>query len=155
MPGLEARDRRRRLACGHNSSVSASGSVRARFDRPVLVSNLVSGAVWCTLIAVASWPVALLVLAYVLAVALFLAAVYARPALSRRQEALAWVAPWLVGVGLFLALLAGVDDGDGPATLAGFVSAAVVASVLFVGWQLVSLAVRQLMAWRRSVRGGL
>lgn len=71
----------------------------ARLDCPVLVGNLVSGALWLLLLALlGAWPLSLIGAAYVAAAGAFLARVYAREHLSRKQEALAWALPWLGAV---------------------------------------------------------
>ena len=49
--------------------------------------------------------------AYVATGSVFLAAVYARDALTRRQEALAWTAPWLAAVALWVWIGAGIEGG--------------------------------------------
>ncbi len=77
----------------------------------------------------------------------FLAAVYARPALARRHEVGAWVASWLAAVALWTWVLVGVEGGTSFLLLTaggGFV----VATPCYLVWQAVALAVRQLLAWR-------
>jgi len=126
---------------------------RARLDRPVLLGNLVSGAVWLWPLAVPwalnSLPLFVFGAVYVLVCSVFLAAVYARPVLSRNQELLAWVAPWLVAVALWAVLLVGTEFEN---TVGHYLMAISVAMFIvtpcYLVWQIVALAVRQLLAWR-------
>ena len=76
--------------------------MRARLDRPVLVGNLVSGGLWLSPLSVLAPIVFMTGLVYVVAGSVLLAAVYARPVLTREQEALAWITPWIAAVALFL-----------------------------------------------------
>jgi hypothetical protein len=120
----------------------------------VLVGNLVSGAVWLWPLAVpwtgiASWPMFVLGAVYVVAAGVFLAAVYARPVLTRRQEVLAWIAPWLAAVALW-AVLIGSSEFENTVShyLLALGVGLIIASPLYLVWQIVALAVRQLIAWR-------
>jgi hypothetical protein len=119
----------------------------ARLDRRVLTANLIAGAMWLLLLAFASWPLALIGAAYVAAGSVFLAAVLARDTLTRRQEALAWAAPWLVAVALWTWLGAETDGGTSYG-LQTLWFGLVIATGCYLAWQIVALAVRQLMAWR-------
>jgi hypothetical protein len=120
-------------------------------DQPVLVANLVSGGLWLAVLALRGlWPLALVGAAYVVVAGAFLAAVYARASLTRRQEAWAWVVAWLAAVALWVALLVLVDDGTGPGWVAALVGGSVIATLVFLGWQLTALAVRQVLAWRSA-----
>ena len=122
--------------------------LRARLDRPVLVGNLVSGVVWLLLTLSLTWSVPLFLIgaAYVAAGSVFLAAVYARDALTKRQEALAWAAPWLVAVGLWAWIGAGIKDGSsGSGWLLALWLGLCVGTPCYLAWQFVALAVRQLM----------
>src|SRR5690606_24265726 len=105
------------------------------------------GVLFLVVLAVMSWPLAVLGAAYVAAASVFLAAVYARRALTRRQEAAAWVAPWLAAVALWTWVLAGVEGGTSSWLLAVWFGL-VVATPCYLAWQALALAVRQLMAWR-------
>ncbi|MBC7761549.1 MAG: hypothetical protein H7201_07070 [Candidatus Saccharibacteria bacterium] len=75
---------------------------RPRLNRQVLAGNLASGAA-LLLLAFVFVPSPLLLLTgavYIAGASSFLASVYARHTLTGRQEALAWVAPWLAAVAL-------------------------------------------------------
>jgi hypothetical protein len=122
---------------------------RARLDRPVLVGNLVSGTVWLCPLAYLSPLVFLIGAVYVGAGSLFLAAVYARPTLSRRQEVLAWVAPWLVAVALWAVLIGGTEfETTGSHYLMALSVGLFIATPSYLAWQSVALAVRHFLAWR-------
>jgi len=136
-----------------DDTATATEPVRARLDRPVLIGNLVSGAVWLWPLAV-PWalnavPLFLVGAVYVLVSSVFLAAVYARPLLTRKQEVLAWVAPWLVAVALWAVLIGGTEFEN---TVSHYLMAIsigmVIATPCYLVWQIVALAVRQLLAWR-------
>ncbi|MGB0098652.1 MAG: hypothetical protein WBP61_00090 [Nocardioides sp.] len=125
---------------------------RARFDHPVLVSNLASGALWLLVpAALGAWPLSLIGGGYVLAGSLFLAAVYAGGSLSTKQEALTWVAPWLVAIALWALILTGLGSGgSAPELLIALGVGTVVATPCYVAWQAVALAIRQFMSWRHG-----
>lgn len=130
----------------HAAATSATQQPPGRLDGPVLVSNLVAGGFLLGVLAVSSWPLALMGATYVAAASVFLAAVYARPALRRSQEAAAWVALWVAAIALWTGVLVGIA---GPATW--FLNARialVIATPSYVGWQALALAVRQLLASR-------
>lgn len=132
------------------SSTDAKGTTQpasGRLDGPVLVSNLVSGAFLLLVLAFLSWPLAVVGAAYVAAASVFLAAVYARTALSRRLEAAAWVAPWLAAVALWTWVAAGIEGGTSTWLLTAWFGL-VIATPCYLGWQAVALAVRQLLASR-------
>jgi len=116
-------------------------------DGPVFVSNVVAGALFLVLLAFLAWPLAVVGGCYVAAASLFLAWVYARPALTRRQEAAAWVAPWLAAVALWAWVLGGIDGGTSTWFLTALFGL-VVATPCYLAWQALALAVRQLLAWR-------
>jgi O-antigen/teichoic acid export membrane protein len=118
-----------------------------RLHGPALVSNLVSGAFLLVVLAFLSWPLAVVGAAYVAAASVFLAAVYARTALTRRQEAAAWVAPWLAAIALWTCVGAGIEGGTSTWLLTAWFGL-VIATPCYLGWQAVALAVRQLLAWR-------
>jgi hypothetical protein len=131
---------------------------RRRLDRPVLVSNVVSGAFWLFLMT-PPWSddfggpeLFLMGAAYVVAGSLFFAAVYAREALSVKQELVAWVAPWLVACVLWSDVLSGIDPEPGggwAAAIAGAVGLGLlVGTPCYLAWQIVALVIRQLIAWR-------
>jgi hypothetical protein len=131
-----------------------TGHARVRLDRPVLVGNLVSGAVWLWPLAIpwsgiASWPAFVIGAMYVVAGGVFLAAVYAHEGLTGRQEVLAWIAPWLSAVALWAVLIGGTEFEN---TVSHYLMALgvglLIATPLYLVWQIVALAVRQLIAWR-------
>ncbi len=121
---------------------------RVRLDRPVLVSNLVSGAFWL-LPFLLFWPMFLVGVGYVVAASVFLAAVYARELLTRRQEALAWISSWLCAVALWTATAISVAFPNSVSQyLVGFCVAVVIATLWYLAWQFLALPVRHFMAWR-------
>jgi hypothetical protein len=85
--------------------------------------------------------------AYVAAASVFLAAVFSRDVLTKRQEALTWATPWLAAVALWLSILAGMDEAV-DWILLWF--AVLIATPCYLAWQLGALAVRQLIAWRST-----
>lgn len=127
-----------------------------RLDGAVLVSNLVSGVLWL-LLTTLLWgglgvlSLGLIGVAYVVVCSVFFAAVYASEALSRRQELLTWLAPWIAAC---LLVLVGVLSDSEPAGVgwASAVAAPVVVGVMvgipYLVWQVGALVIRQLMAWR-------
>jgi hypothetical protein len=123
-----------------------------RFDGPVLVSNLASGAAWLLVpAALGAWPLALIGAAYVVAGSLFLASAYACETLSTKQEALAWVAPWSVAIVLWALILSGLGPSDStPEYLLTLWAGTVVATPCYLGWQAVALAIRQFLSWRHA-----
>jgi hypothetical protein len=74
----------------------------------------------------------------------FLAAVYARDALTWRQEVLAWATPWAVAVGLWTEIGAAFGEPSWLSLWFGLL----IATPCYLAWQIVALAVRQLLAWR-------
>lgn len=121
----------------------------ARLDRPVLVSNLVSGALWLVPAALVSWPLSLVGAAFVAVGSVFLAAFYARGAFTPRQEALAWATPWLVAVTLWVVLLVGADVGTSASgVLLSMFAGLGIGTLAYAGWQVLALAIRQVLAWR-------
>ncbi|QIX28274.1 hypothetical protein ncot_18015 [Nocardioides sp. JQ2195] len=129
-------------------ATSTTQQTPGRVDGPVLVSNLVAGACFLVVLALLSWPLAVLGAVYVAAASVCLAAVYARPALTRRQEAAAWVVPWLVAVALW-AWVGGAGT-DGGTWLLNVWFGFVIATPCYLVWQTSALAVRQLLAWRAN-----
>ncbi|MBC9733855.1 hypothetical protein [Nocardioides marmotae] len=130
-------------------ATSTTQRAPGRLDGPVLVGNLVAGACWLVVLSFLSWPLALLGAVYVAGASVFLAAVYARPALTRRQEATAWVVPWLAAVALWTWVAAGIEGGTSAWLLNAWFGL-VIATPCYLAWQLLALAVRQLLAWRRE-----
>lgn len=118
-----------------------------RLDRPVLVGNLVSGALWLVLSAfLVGWLPVLVGAAYVAVTSVFLAAVYGRHSLTKREEALAWITPWLVAVALWTLIGAGLEGGTSSGLLTLWFGL-IIATGCYLAWQLSALAVRQLLAW--------
>ena len=120
---------------------------RTFLDKRVLVSNIVSGALWLMIPAITSPLLWLIGAAYVAVASMFLAAVYSRDKLSRRQEALAWTTPWLCAVAVWAWL---IQFGESYSTwsLEPLWVAMTIATPLYVAWQLSALAVRQVLAWK-------
>lgn len=133
----------------------ASVPARARIDRPVLIGNLVSGGLWLLVpVGLGSWPLALVGAPHVIAGSVFLAAVYARGPLTIRQEALAWATPWLTATALWTVLLGLIGAASASDWLAMVGVALVIATPCYLGWQLLALAVRQLIAWLIAPQSG-
>jgi hypothetical protein len=124
---------------------------RAKLNRSILLSNLIAGPVWLLplFVLLAHWSMLLVVTMYVVAGSVFLAAVYAHEVVTRRQEALAWIGSWLVSVALWFFMGIGLS---GENTVWGYLlclfDALLVATPCYLAWQMVALAVRQLMLWR-------
>lgn len=111
------------------------------FARTVFVSNLVAGTAVAGVVALGSWPLGLVAMAYVVAVASLLAIAYARP-MSRRVELAVWLAPWFGAVALVTLLY--------PVGWAVPLYAAVYLLPVHLAWQVLALALRQGMAWVSS-----
>jgi hypothetical protein len=131
---------------------------RPRLDRPILVSNIGSRALWLLLLAFpwndqfGGWALFLIGAVYVIAGSVFLAAVYARDALTMGQEALAWVAPWLVAVGLWALIGAGIDfENSVSGWFLTLFFGLYIGTPCYLVWQAVALVIRQLMVWRSRV----
>lgn len=127
---------------------------RARLDRPALVSNILSGALWLLLLAVPGlgpfdgWTLLLIGAAYVIAGSVFFAAVYARCVLTRGQEVLAWIAPCLVAVALWASIGAGIDfENSVSGWFLTLFFGLYIGTPCYLVWQTVALVIRQLMAW--------
>jgi len=128
--------------------------LRGRFDGAVLASNLVSGVLWLLLTTFLWGGLGVLRLgfigaAYVVVCSFFFAAVYARETLSRRQELLTWLAPWITA--WFLLFLGTLSDSDLD-NIGGWASAVAVSVVFgvmvgipYLVWQVVALVIRQVM----------
>ena len=137
-----------------SAPASRTEPARTRLDRPVLLSNIVSGALWLFLLAVpwsdqfGSWALFGMGAVYVAAGSVFLAAVYAREVLTMGQEALAWAIPWLVAVALWTLLLAAFDLGNSVSGwLLTLFAGLCIGTPCYLAWQIVALAVRQLVDW--------
>lgn len=136
--------------------MSSTGTIKdtkpawARLDRPVLVSNISSGALWLVLMAFMSPLLSVIGAPYIAAASVFLAAVHARP-LTKGQEALCWAVPWLVGITLWTGLFASIEDGTSSGLLPLWGGLAI-ATLCHLAWQLVALAFRHLLGLRASAR---
>jgi hypothetical protein len=127
----------------HPTDVRASVSRRGVLDRPVLVCNLVSGALWLlVLVAVGLWPLAVVGAAYVLVASLFLAAVHARGPLTPGQVAVAWATPWLAAVAVWTWIGASVGGGTSGRVLDLWFGL-LIGTPCYLAWQLGALAVRR------------
>lgn len=128
---------------------TALSGTRVRYNKPILISNLVSGAFWLVLLAVLGpWALSLIGAAYVVAGSLFLAAVYGRRP-ARSQELLAWAVPWLAAVAVWAFIGIRISFENTPsqylfALYLGFV----IGTPCYVAWQALALAVRHFLAWR-------
>ncbi|WP_395695523.1 hypothetical protein [Nocardioides sp.] len=129
-----------------------------RLDRRILISNLASGAAWLLLLT-PPWSdgfgglgLFLLGAAYVGAVSVFFAFMYARANLTRRQELATWVGPWLLACLLWSDLLSGLSPDPGQSWAAAAWMAVffgfLVGTPCYLAWQVLALVVRQVWAWR-------
>jgi len=140
----------------HNGGVTTTpdaatntAPTRLGLDRPVLISNLISGAVCLAPLAILSWPLLLIGGLYVVAGAVFLSAVYGRSVLTRRLEVLAWIVPWIGAVALWSLLVGSSEFGNSVSHyLFGLYAGVLIATPSYLVWQMVALAARQFMAWR-------
>lgn len=124
-----------------------------RLDRSVLVGDLVAGALLLVVLALlATWVLVLLGAAYVVAASVLLAAFYGRGSFSRRQEALVWVVPWLGAVLLWMWVGAQIGGGSATLSLLNLWFGLVVATPCYLAWQLLAVAVRQLVLARSADR---
>ncbi len=86
---------------------------------------------------------------YVVVASLFLAAVHARKALTVRQEALTWVAPWLGSIALWATIVGAMEfENTASHYLAGLSVGLRLGTMCFLDWQVWALAIRQFLAWR-------
>lgn len=128
-----------------------------KFERTVLVSQLAAGAA-CLLVGLAWIGPGLFVIgtAYVVAASAILGAVYARENLTYAQEALAWATPWLLAVALWAFLAAQSDGGSSESDwLLELWFGLAIATPCYLVWQLLALAVRQVMSGAAPVRDGV
>jgi hypothetical protein len=123
---------------------------RVRLDRSVLVSNLASGVSWLLIpAAMGTWPLSVIGAVYIVAASLFLAMVYAREAPTAKQEALAWAAPWLGAVVVWATLIGAIEfENTASHYLAGLPAGLLLGTLCYLGWQVLALAIRQVLAWR-------
>lgn len=113
----------------------------------MLVGNLVSGALW--LLPLLFSPALFVIgVVYVVGAGAFLGAVYGRGVSTMKQEALAWVAPWLVAVALWTVVLATGGENTMAYYLTCLGLGTIIATGSYLAWQVVALAVRQVIAWR-------
>lgn len=138
---------------GTDHLLPAGEAVRHQLDRTVLIGNLVSGTVLLVptpVVLPGAWVLMLIGAAYVAPASYFLAYVCARPGLTRTQEGLAWVLPWVAAVAVWTVLFAQIDLGsDG--TAAWPISAwggLIVATPCYLVWQAAALATRQFLTWK-------
>ena len=115
----------------------ATTRARVGLNGPILTSNLVAGCFLLLVLAFLSWPLAVMGAVYVAGASVFLAAAYAEPSLTRRQEAAAWVVPWLAAVALWAWVAAGIEGGAPWLLNAWF--GLVVATPCYLAWQLLAL----------------
>ena len=130
------------------SRANATSTTQGAPDRvhaPVLLSNLLAGALLLVALAFLSRPLSLVGAAYVPAASTFFAAVYARPAPTRRQEAAAWLVPWLAAIALWTVVGASIE-GATSTWLLNVWFGLVIATPCYLAWQALALAVRQLLA---------
>lgn len=127
------------------STGSESAATTPRLNRPILVSNLVSGML-CQLLLVAlgSWPLAVIGAGYIVVGSMILAAAYGRETLTPQQEIGSWAVTWLLAVALWAWIFFAPDI-----LLSGLFGAFAIGTVCFLVWQLLALAVRQLLVSRR------
>jgi hypothetical protein len=126
------------------STTNETPAAPPRVNRLILISHLVAGMV-CQLLLVALglWPLAVIGAGYVAVGSVVLAAVYAREMLTPRQEIGSWAGIWLLAVALWAWIL------FTPGILLGLLFGALaVGTVCFLVWQLLALAVRQLLVSR-------
>lgn len=136
--------------------MSTTETPRIRLDRPILISNLVSGALWLSPLALSGgsdsfdgWPLFLIGAGYVVVGSLFLAAVYGREVVTRRHEAWAWITPWLAAIALWSLILIGMEFENNVSHYLGTLFIGVViATPCYLVWQIMALAIRQFLAWR-------
>jgi hypothetical protein len=120
--------------------------MRMPLDRPVLVGNLLAGTLCLLLLAIlGAWPLSLVGAVYVVAASLFFAWLYGRDSLTVRQEAAGWALPWLGAVATWVWLLAAVS-GPEPTGILPWVFGVVIGSGCYIAWQVLALAIRQVMA---------
>jgi hypothetical protein len=99
------------------------------------------------------WALFLTGSAYVLAASVFLAAVYARDALTIGQEALAWITPWVIAVVLWASVGHRIGPENAESGLLQILFfGLVIGTPSYLAWQTVALVLRRLKAWRS--RGG-
>ena len=150
----------------HNERVTIAGEAtaplspparRVRLNRSVLVSNLASGASWLLIpVATDAWPLSVIGAVYIVAASLFLALVYAREAFTAKQEALAWAAPWLGAVLVWAAVIGAVEfENTASHYLAGLSVGLLLGTLCYLGWQMLALAIRQVLAWRSKTSSRL
>ena len=130
---------------------------RLRLDRSVLVSNLASGVSWLMIpAAFGAWPLSVIGAVYIVAASLFLAMVYARESLTASQEALAWAAPWLGAVVAWATVIGAIEfENTASHYFAGLAIGLLLGTLSYLGWQVLALAIRQVLAWRSTTSSRL
>src|SRR5690349_4152553 len=121
-----------------------------RFDRPVLVSNLLSAAVWLAVPTLTgAWAVTVVGLAYAVPASFFLARAHARGLGSRRHQALTWFVVWFAAALLWGTLIASLEftnsSGD---YVAGITGGLLFGTMSVIAWQVVAGLVRRFQAWQ-------
>ncbi len=121
-----------------------------KFNRRLLLSNLISGAVCLFLALPWSGPLLFLIGAtYVVAGSVFLGAVYAHEGLTIKQEVFTWIAPWFVAAALWAGLAIAMEfESSVSQYLFGLFAGLTIATPCYLVWQILALVVRQFMAWR-------
>jgi hypothetical protein len=129
---------------------AAADGPGGRFDRPVLVSNLLSGAVWLAVPTLTgAWAVTVVGLAYVVPAAFFLSWAHAGGIGSGRRRTTVWLVVWLAAVLLWGVLTASLEfTGSSGDYVAGVTGGLLFGTVSVLAWQVVALAVRRFQAWQ-------
>jgi len=121
-----------------------------RFDRAVLVSNLLSGTVWLAVPTLTgAWAVTVVGLVYVVPASLVLARAHAVGIGTRGRQALVWFVVWFAAVLLWGALIASLEFSNSPGDyIAGVTGGLLFGTVTVLAWQVVALAIRRFQAWQ-------
>jgi hypothetical protein len=116
-------------------------------DRPVLVSNLLSGAVWLAVPTLTgAWLVTVVGTAYVVPASFLLAR--ARVA-GRGARRLAWAVVWLAAVLLWGGLITSLEFSNSAGDyVAGATGGLLFGTMSVLAWQVVALGIRRFQAWQ-------
>ena len=130
--------------------MTSDAAPRDRFDRPVLVSNLLSGAVWLAVPTLTgAWAVTLVGLAYVVPASLFLARAHARGIGSRRRQAGVWFVVWLVAALVWGVLIASLEFTNSTGDyVAGVTGGLLFGTMSVIAWQVVAVLIRRFQEWQ-------
>ena len=125
------------------------------YDRPVLVSNLLSGAVWLAVPTLTgAWAVTLVGILYVVPASLFLARARAR-VVAGRGRTLVWAVVWLAAVLLWGGLIASLEFSNSAGDyVAGATGGLLFGTMSVIAWQVVALGIRRFQAWQASGQDG-